>query len=148
MDKLVTALAPVFAVGFAVQQLLEILGSFLDTWELFKEYKKVILGMISLSIGIVFAFSIDGLRVLQPLFTDPATAKPTANIPQLLDQIATALVISAGTEGVNSILKFLKYAKEDKKTEVAKKLDPAVKGGVPGTPGMATANALAALERK
>jgi hypothetical protein len=36
-----------------------------------------------------------------------------------VDFIATALIISAGTEGVNSILKFLKYSKEDKKREAA-----------------------------
>lgn len=30
LDKIVTALAPVFAAGFAVQQLLEILTSFFD----------------------------------------------------------------------------------------------------------------------
>jgi hypothetical protein len=34
----------------------------------------------------------------------------------------TVLVISAGTEGVNSILKFLGYAKEDKKAQAAGKV--------------------------
>src|SRR5467141_205674 len=114
MDKLVTALAPVFAAGFAVQQLLEILTSFLDAWPGFQKYKKVILGFVSLAIGLALAFGVDALRVLQPLFMDPS-GKPTAQINPLLDHLVTALVISAGTEGVNSILKFVKYAKEDKK---------------------------------
>ena len=54
MDKLVTALAPVFAAGFAVQQLLEILTSIfnLDTRPAFQNWKKAILGIISLVIGL------------------------------------------------------------------------------------------------
>ena len=58
MDKLVTALAPVFAAGFAVQQFLEILTSILnlDTKPAFQNWKKVILGLVSLVIGFALTF--------------------------------------------------------------------------------------------
>jgi hypothetical protein len=36
-----------------------------------------------------------------------------------LDVFVTALILSAGTEGFNSIMKFLGYAKEGKKAEAA-----------------------------
>ena len=129
MDKLVTALAPVFAAGFAVQQLLEILTSIfnLDTRPAFQNWKKAILGLISLGIGLVLAFNVDALRVLQPLFLD-ASGKATATINPNLDHVVTALVISAGTEGVNSILKFMKYAKEGKKNDAAQTVAPAPGG--------------------
>jgi hypothetical protein len=45
-----------------------------------------------------------------------------SNIPGV-DTIVTALVLSAGTEGTNSIVKFLKYLKEDKKTSAAETLE-------------------------
>ena len=100
MDKLVVALGPAFAAGFAVQQLLEILGPLVDK---IKTDKKLVLGLLSLLIGLGLAFGA-GLRVLQPL--------GVANVPFVLDAIVTALIISAGTEGFNSIMKFLGYTKD------------------------------------
>jgi hypothetical protein len=75
---------------------------------------------------------VDALQVLRPLLIGP-DGKPSADVPETLDRFVTALVISAGTEGVNSILKLLKYAKEDKKTDAALKTEPA-RGGVPVPP--------------
>jgi hypothetical protein len=109
MDTLVAALGPVFAAGFAVQRLLEILDPLLDKIKLIKDNKKIILGLVSLVIGFILAFGI-GLRVLQPLGVSGA---------DLLDVFVTALIVSAGTEGFNSILKFLGYTKEDKKADAA-----------------------------
>lgn len=101
MDKLVTALGPAFAAGFAVQQLLEILDPFLDK---FKKHKKPILGILSLTVGLVLAYGA-GLRVLQPLgITNPG----------FCDVIVTGLIVSAGTEGFNSIMKFMGYSKDRK----------------------------------
>jgi hypothetical protein len=100
MDKLVVALGPAFAAGFAVQQLLEILSPLVDK---IKTDKKLVLGLLSLLIGLVLAFGA-GLRVLQPL--------GVANVNFVLDAIVTALIISAGTEGFNSIMKFLGYTKD------------------------------------
>ena len=129
MDKLITALGPVFAAGFAVQQLLEIITSFLDldSSASFQKYKKPILGLVSLLIGFALSFGVPELRVLQPLFanvaTNPATGQTalanTVQIPHVFDAIVTGLVLSGGTEGINSILKFLKYSKENKAAQAA-----------------------------
>jgi hypothetical protein len=100
MDKLVVALGPAFAVGFAVQQLLELLDPLVDKIE--GENKKLILGVVSLAIGLVLAFGA-GIRVLQPLGVANAG---------FLDAVITGLIVSAGTEGFNSIIKFLGYTKD------------------------------------
>jgi hypothetical protein len=159
MNNLVTALAPVFAAGFAVQQLLEILTSLLDldAKETFQKYKKAILGLLSLIVGFVLAYK-GYLQVLHPLLagdvvTDPATHKVTIyytrDIPDYLDLIVTGLVISAGTEGVNSILKFIKYSKEEKKNEAAS-TDPTNAPAAPATPTVhaPTSAALAKMNQK
>jgi hypothetical protein len=110
MDTLVIALGPAFAAGFAVQRLLEILDPLLEKIPLVKKYKKIILGIVSLIIGLVLAFGV-GLRVLRPLGVVKA---------DVLDGVVTALIVSAGTEGFNSILKFLGYTKENTKTIAAR----------------------------
>src|SRR4030095_2889417 len=50
MDKLITALAPVFAAGLGIRQLGEILSPLLD--KISADYKKVILGVVSLTLGL------------------------------------------------------------------------------------------------
>ena len=109
MDKLVVALGPAFAAGFAVQRLMEILDPILEKVKFFQDYKKIILGVVSLIVGLALAFGV-GLRVLHPLGVTNA---------DFLDAITTGLIVSAGTEGFNSIMKFLGYAKEDKKANAA-----------------------------
>jgi len=116
MDKVVIALGPAFAAGFAIQRLLEILDPLLEKSQFFKDNKKVILGIVSLIVGLVLAFGA-GLTILKPL--------GVANPPPLLDEFTTGLVVSAGTEGFNSIMKFLGYAKEDKKADAAPKMNKA-----------------------
>lgn len=126
---IIKALAPAFAAGFAVQQLLEIATSFLDLSDNsnFQKYKKPVLGFISLALGFSLAFGVDQLHILNILLTTTgmdASGKPITITPQVntfLDALLTGLVISAGTEGINSILKFLKYTKEDKKNQAAAK---------------------------
>jgi hypothetical protein len=115
MDKLVAALGPAFAAGFAVQRLLEILDPLLEKIPGVKDHKKILLGLVSLVVGLILAIGI-GLRVLQPLGVMGADA---------LDIVVTALIVSAGTEGFNSILKFLGYTKEDKKAAAAQERFPA-----------------------
>jgi hypothetical protein len=112
MDKLVMALGPAFAAGFALQRLLEIFDPLLDKIKFVKGNKKIVLGLISLIIGLVLAFGI-GLRVLRPLGVTTA---------DFLDAVTTALIVSAGTEGFNSILKFLGYIKEDRKAAAAMRI--------------------------
>ncbi|MDQ3919816.1 MAG: hypothetical protein M3348_15215, partial [Acidobacteriota bacterium] len=136
-----TALGPVFAAGFAVQQFLEILTSFLDldSRPAFQKYKKPILGTVALALGYALANSLN-MGVLQILKgVDPTKPAPVGG----LDLFVTALVISAGTEGVNSILKFLKYSKEDKKRDAAAADPKSVPPGAP-PPALAPQAAVAA----
>ena len=107
MDKLVVALGPAFAAGFAAQQLLELLDPIVDK---IKVDKKLVLGIVSFVIGLVLAFGA-GLRVLQPL--------GVANV-DFWDAIVTALIVSAGTEGFNSITKFMGYTKDTRRKEARK----------------------------
>jgi len=114
--NVITALMPAFAAGFAVQRLLEILDPVLERF--MKERKRYYLGLISLSVGAGAAWLAD-LRVLVHL-TSSGTPAPS----DFLDLIVTGLIISAGTEGFNSILKLLSYKKEEKKAEsLREKLD-------------------------
>jgi hypothetical protein len=113
MDTLIMSLGPAFAAGFAVQRLLEILDPVLDKPKFIQDNKKIVLALVSLIFGLVLAFGA-GLSVLRPLGVTNA---------YLLDGIVTALIVSAGTEGFNSIMKFLGYAKEGKKADAAEKKD-------------------------
>lgn len=139
MEKIITALAPVFAAGFAVQQLLEIVTSFLDLGnnEVFQKFKKPILGLLAFGLGCALSSQLN-IGVLQ-ILKDGTTSAPVSTT----DFLATALIISAGTEGVNSILKFLKYSKEDKKREAAA-ADPQSPGGAAPAPGLPRGDASAA----
>jgi hypothetical protein len=112
MDTLLVALGPAFAAGFAVQRLLEILDPLIGAVKAFKDHKKLLLVISSFIAGLILTFGL-GLRVLEPLGVTESPA---------LDGLVTALVVSAGTEGFNSILKFLTYAKDDKKAEAAKNI--------------------------
>lgn len=137
MDKLITALAPVFAAGFAVQQFLEIPGTLIDVIERAQKYKKIILGIIGAVIGCSLAWWSEDLRVLKILLTHTVTdaaGKATTVVPNINSYVeipVTGLIISAGTEGVNSILKFLKYSKEDKKNAAAASDPESPTGGEP-----------------
>jgi uncharacterized membrane protein YidH (DUF202 family) len=111
--SLVNALAPAFAAGFAIQRLLEILDPifsqiFRGEGEENANRKKAVLGLIALIIGLGLAI-LAKLHVLQLL--------GATGVPDFVDYLVTGLIISAGTEGFNSILKFLSYKKEEKKQE-------------------------------
>jgi hypothetical protein len=104
METLVTALGPVIVAAFAVQQLLELVDPIFFKEETIK-YKKLILGFVSLALGLVLAFGF-GLRVMAPF---------GVNTLDWLDAAVTAILLSAGTEGSNSIMKVLEYYKESLK---------------------------------
>src|SRR6185369_17091168 len=100
--EILSALAPAFAAGFAIQRFIEIMDSFLDSAG---KYKKAILGVVSVAIASIFVYKLDGdVLILH-------TLKPALN--SWVDYPVTVLVISAGTEGFNSIMKFLAYKKEE-----------------------------------
>lgn len=79
-----------------------------------RKKKALVLGYVSLMVGVIFV-----------LFTSIRVAKyviPEGSgviIPDAVDAAITALIISAGTEGVNSVLKFLGYAKDNQKAPAA-----------------------------
>jgi hypothetical protein len=107
--SVVDALAPALAIGFAVQQFLEVMDPVVE-WilkRLFKgdaDAKKPLLGLVALAIGLAMAYGAR-VRVLEPLGVDS----------EFWDPIVTGIVVSGGTQGFNSIMKFLGYAKESKK---------------------------------
>ena len=103
--NLIAALGPAFAAGFSLQRLLEILDPLL-TRIIGDERKRIVLGLLSLAVGLLLAFALD-LHVLSKL---GVSLSPRMGY---LDYLVTALVVSAGTEGFNSILKFLSYKKEE-----------------------------------
>ncbi|MGH9873711.1 MAG: hypothetical protein ACRD9S_14780 [Pyrinomonadaceae bacterium] len=106
-------LAPIFAASVAVQQILEVFSAFVEKY-VGESRKKSVLGIIGFLVGIVLARTF-GLDVMS--YFDLNSSIPG------LDTIVTALVLSAGTEGTNSIVKFLKYLKEDKKATAADTLE-------------------------
>lgn len=119
MDTLVTALGPAFAAGFALQQLLEILDPLIE--KIARDWKKTLLALVSLAFGLILAFGA-GIRVLVHL--------GYAGI-DLWDAVITALIVSAGTEGINSIMKYLGYAKENKKEEAGARAAESTAAGSP-----------------
>jgi hypothetical protein len=110
MDELVRAFAPAFAAGFALQRLAELLDPILDpVLGRRPAFKKAVLSLAALILGIILAATAS-IRVMRPL---------NAEVAPWLDVIATGLFISGGTEGFNSLMKFLGYKKEEKKREAA-----------------------------
>jgi hypothetical protein len=127
---LVAALAPAFAAGFALQRLLEIVDPIVSRF-VGENAKKAALGLLSLAIGLALAFKLE-LQILGHL---------GVSLSIYLDYAVTGLVVSAGTEGFNSVLKFLSYKKEEVKVDaVTKKLGAAR--------SFAVANALSRLAGK
>jgi hypothetical protein len=120
--QVVSLLAPAFAAGFAVQRLLEILDSWFDLdTRMDIKWKKALLSSISLVVGIFLAYRLE-LRVVGAL----SGSLLGANISAGLDYLVSGLIISAGTEGLNSILKFLSYSKEVKKAEILTEKETAI----------------------
>ena len=108
--SLATTLTVPFAAGFVVQRFLEILDPI--TVKIIKDpnSKKIVLGIVSLGIGLALAASMQ-LKMFHQLIGS------TADIPltNWLDYVATAIFVSGGTEGFNSLLKFANYKKESSK---------------------------------
>lgn len=113
MDELVKALAPAFACGLGVQQALELADVFIGA-HIGGQKKKVTLGWLSLALGVAITW-FGEIRVLNVLA--PTKFPLEGAVAPLFDVIVSALIISAGTEGFNSILKFLLYKKEEQKAE-------------------------------
>lgn len=137
MDPL-NPLAPMFAASVAVQQILEVCSVLIEKIEVRESNKKAVLGVIGFLVGIVLAWAF-GLDVMDYF-------KLNSQIPGV-DTIVTALVLSAGTEGTNSIVKFLKYLKEDKKATAADTLELLRKRSRETTSAAAPSDARRTLEK-
>lgn len=109
MEQLVLALGPAFATGFALQRLLEILDGPIERFA--KDNKKIVLSLLSLLGGLILSFGA-GMRVLKHLGFAGG---------DVWDAIVTALIISAGTEGINTIMKYFGYVKQKEQAEAAEK---------------------------
>jgi hypothetical protein len=131
MDKLIESLGPAFATGLAIQQLLEIADRFWDqilkiidpTGALAVLDKRFVLNILSFLVALILTI-FAGLRVLMPLGIDAGGAG------DLADVFVTTLIISAGTESFNSIVKFLGYVKEDRKITATVKKERAEERGL------------------
>jgi hypothetical protein len=126
LQKLIPVLS---AIGFGVQQFLQVIGDPLVSviiTVLKEKYgnvqpdgtkmlpkgisdvdaKKAMLGLISIALGILIALTIVEIRVLRAV-----------GLVTSWDWFITALTISAGTEGANSVIKLLQYVKDAVKTK-------------------------------
>lgn len=130
-------LAPIFAASVAVQQILEVCSALVEK-QVGESNKKAVLGVIGFIVGIVLARAF-GLDVMQ--YFDRNSGIPG------VDTVVTAFVLSAGTEGTNSIVKFLKYLKEDKKATAAETLQLLRKRVVETTAAAASSAARRTLEK-
>jgi len=138
--KVTVALAPAFASGFAVQQALQILDPLIKVQG---NTKRAVTGLISLVLGLVVAFC-GHLYILQSLLdatAGDATQAAATRISCWIDVPVSALIISAGTEGFNSIMKFLSYQKEGAKADAGVKKVTAVNTTTPdGKNGLSLMN--------
>lgn len=117
--NVVVALAPAFAAGFAVQQGLQIVDPLVEVVNPSTNNKRAVMGILSLILGLVVAY-LGQLHILAALTT--ATGSSTSGFAsQRIDTFVSALFISGGTEGFNSVMKFLSYQKEGAKADAAKK---------------------------
>jgi hypothetical protein len=115
--NLATTLTVPFAAGFVVQRFLEILDPVTVKFIRDPNTKKIVLGLVSLGIGLALAAGMD-LRMFHQLLNSTANA-PLTN---WLDYLATGVFVSSGSEGFNSLLKFANYKKEASKADAAGKL--------------------------
>ncbi len=98
--------------GFAVQRILELLDGLLSTLK----NKKIVCNVVSLITGLLLAIY-GNLHVLGSL-------SGATKVPGWLDIVVTGLIVSGGTEGLNSVMKFLNYKKEEQKADAVKKTPP------------------------
>ncbi len=99
MNPLVESLGPVFVAGFALQQLLDLIGPVLD--RLFKTQRTWATNLLAfvLSLGITLVLQ---LRALRPFGLTQAG---------WLDALLTALLISSGTAWLDDLLKIIRLKK-------------------------------------
>jgi hypothetical protein len=100
------SLTVAFIAALALQHLTELLDSLVNLADPTAK-KKLFIGVSTLIVAGVIESCEPSLRVLAVFIPK---VHPT------IDTVITALIVSAGTDGFNSILKFANYKKEDAKT--------------------------------
>lgn len=121
LTNYVGGLAPAFIAGFGVQQTVEVIDSlitWLGSWDPSKaddvRKKKAILSLVSVAIAAVLTGLGGGsIDVLKPFVKEGYQWG-------LFGGLITVIFISGGTEGFNSLMKWLSYKKEDAKATAAK----------------------------
>ena len=133
--KYVTQLGPAFAAGFAVQQIVEVIDSIIvwsGKWKPSNDVtipqKKAVLSLFSLGLAtlLVLLDSNHYLDILQAIGASNAKAQSLGT--QAVGVLISIAFISAGTEGFNSLLKWLTYKKEDAKATAAQNKSTAQSG--------------------
>jgi hypothetical protein len=109
VDEMIKNLAPLFVAGLAVQQLVELPDSLLSLSARYQKHKKAITKIVALGFGLFLAHS--GQFHVLSIFN--------SKIDPTLDMIVAGFIVSGGTESINSVIKFLGYAKENKKAVAA-----------------------------
>ena len=119
VTKVTSALAPAFAAGFAVQQAIEVVDTVLAV---FSEWwrglagntalKKLIAMLIGLLLAIVLVLG-GNFDVIKPLLT------AGNSVPGFVSRLITVIFISGGTEGFNSLIKWITWKKEEAKSQAA-----------------------------
>jgi hypothetical protein len=128
--KIAGALAPAFTAGFAVQQTIELVDTLLsfnsEKWAGLvgnPAKKKLITSVIGLLLAIFLVIA-GKFNVISPLL--PADV----HLPTFLPGLITVIFISGGTEGFNSLLKFISWKKEEAKAKAADKPSKAASAAV------------------
>src|SRR5580765_2639158 len=108
---IVKAFAPLFAAGFAIQQVITLADSLLSAVGIgaLGDWKKFLLKLLSVGIA-VFLVSQGRLLVLESLGSAGH---------ELINHSGAVMVLGGGTERVNWRVKFIGYAKEDKQSTAA-----------------------------
>jgi hypothetical protein len=120
-SKVMSALVPAFAAGFAVQQTIELVDTFFSVIsKLLRSLandpaiKKLIATGIGLLLSIVLVIA-GKLDIITPLLAQGA------QVPELVRSLISIIFISAGTESFNSLLKWVSWKKEESKAKAAGK---------------------------
>ena len=95
-------LLPTFAGGFAIQRLVEICDALRQR---VRRAEGIVMLISVVCAGVVLGLGGKNILILQNLGFKPDY--------EALDYVVTVLVMSAGTEGVNSIMKFLGNKKDE-----------------------------------
>ena len=117
VSAVVQGLAPAFIAGFAVQQAVEVVSSVAALATKLDDdvkIKKAVLSLVAVAFAacIVATLGIDVFQVFNSTGVCPSP---------IWHGIVTTVFISAGTEGFNSLLKWISYKKEDAKASAADK---------------------------